>query len=101
MKSEDLFARLGLAKLSDKEKAALSGDLGEVALHRIAARLEALMTHEQMSEFENLLQHDETAAFDLLKEYVPDYPVIAREEIDQLRSEIVDTHDAVMKKLDL
>lgn len=97
---DDLFKRLGLGKLSDESKSALSEDMGEAAMARIAARLEAMMTPEQMSAFEDKLKTDEAAAFDLLKEYVPGYQSIAREEIDAVRDEIISAHDAVMKKLD-
>lgn len=99
MKSKDFFTQLGLQKLSDQDKLDLSEDLGEIALDRIAVRIESLLTPEQIAEFEKTLETDETAAFELLKQFVPDYPTIAREEIDQLRAEIVHTHAAVMKKL--
>lgn len=96
----DLFKQLGLQKLSNEDKLRLSEDLGGVALERIAVRLEARLTPEQMDSFESLLQTDEAEAFTLLKEYVPDYQTIAREEIEQLQDEVINTHDSIMKKWD-
>ncbi len=99
MKASDLFKQLGLEKLSDEEKLKLSEDLGEVALNRIADRLEAILTPEQASEFESMLQTDEAAAFQLLEKFVPNYQSIVEEEIVSLRQELVDTQAQVMKKL--
>jgi hypothetical protein len=99
MKTSDLFTKLGLEKLSDQEKLNLSEDLGGVALDRIAARFEEILTPEQALEFERLLKTDESKAFALLETFIPDYASIARDEIETLQAEIVDTHTAVMKKL--
>lgn len=99
MDANDLFKQLGLDGLSDEAKAGLSEDLGEVAMNRIADRLESLLTPEQAAEFEAELKTDEATAYALLKGYIPDYQSIIREELEQLRAEVIGTHDDVMKKL--
>jgi hypothetical protein len=99
VQTQDLFKQLGLEKLADSEKLSLSEDLGGVALDRVANRLGAILTPEQASEFEAKLQTNEAAAFTLLEKFVPNYTSIAREEIELLRNEVVDTHAEVMKKL--
>jgi hypothetical protein len=99
LRNNDLFKQLGLQNLSDEDKLKMSEGLGEVVLNRVADRLEAILTPEQAVEFDTLLQTDEAAAFSLLEKYVPEYPEIVAEEMEIVRSDMINTHAAVMKKL--
>lgn len=99
VKTGDLFKQLGLDKLSDQTKSDLSEELGQVALDRIASRLEALLTPEQADQFEAALQADEVKAFELLRQFVPEYPQIVQQEIAALRDDMTDSQADIMKKM--
>lgn len=94
----DLFKQLGLQKLSKSSKNELSEQLGQVAMDRIAARLEAILTPEQAEEFESVLQRDEDEAFALLAQFVPEYPAIVIEEVTGVQNETVAMHDSIMQR---
>lgn len=97
--THDIFKQLGLENITAQEKLQLTEELGDVALNRFAARLESMLTDEQIVEFEALMQTDESAAFDLLEKFVPNYKQIVQEEIGLLRNDMLSTHAAVMEKL--
>lgn len=96
----DLFEQMGLGALPDSEKERLSEAYGKEVMNRIADRLEVLLTPEQMEQLDKVSARDPMAALQEAAKFVPEVPVIIREEMLSMRQELIETHQDMIAKLD-
>jgi hypothetical protein len=95
----ELFGRLGLSGIPEKDKDLLSEELGAIVLDRIAIRLEQILNPKQAQEIEYQMETDGAAAIGLIKTYVPNFESLVSEEIAYLQSEIISAHEDVVNRI--
>ncbi len=84
-----LISELGLKGMSQAEEDAFILQFAEAVQNRTALRLGDLLTTHQLDHFNHLLeQKGEEDALRYLERTVPQYPLILREEIEALKTEL-------------
>jgi hypothetical protein len=96
---EELLTELGLDGFTDEDKdAALQRILQALEL-RMGLRMAQIVDEAQLSEFQRLSEKDDKEAIaGWLKEYMPNYQEIAKEELDKIKQDIKNTSRKILEQ---
>lgn len=102
-KQKTLLEELGLSQLSAEQKDQLNSQLADVLQNRITSRILEVMTDEEQKELDKLVAAgDDKKVDEFLAETVPGVELIAGEEFEKLKHEMVrrneDLKDALAHK---
>ncbi len=95
---QDLFDKLGLSDLSEKEKSKRIAEMNEVLEQRIFLRIMSELSDENQKIFETIVKEDELDKFLEKNGIVPEK--IAFEEATAYREELIQNMAYMMGKLD-
>lgn len=95
--SAALIRELGLKGLTPEAEDAFIMQFSETVQNRVALRLGDMLTPHQLDHFNHLVeQKSEEDALRYLERTVPQYPLIVREEIEALKTELAREADDVL-----
>lgn len=92
MDIETLIKELGLDELPEDEKLELHDRISTTLLQTIIIRVTELMDDSDALEFGRLIEseEDENLVFDFIKEKVPEFQEIAKEEVERFKNDSSD-----------
>lgn len=101
LKIDDEFLRsVGIENLPEEDKQKLLTHIRETLETRVGTRLAGAMKPEQLDEFERFIDNkDEAGALRWLESNFPDYPQVVQRELEELRNEIKQNADEIVKSI--
>lgn len=99
---EELLKELGLDNFSEEDKDAILASIAETLQLKIGVKLVQLLGETKLEEFNKLTEEGKGIdAMNYLKENVPNYEDIVKEELDALKSNIKDTSKSILDSANL